>query len=133
MLEAKGDYAQAEPLYRRALAIAEKAQGPEHPDTVTKVQNLGVMLRDAGKLNEAEELLSRALTIGEKIHEAKPIEFTPMLSAMGQLRLLQKRFEEAESLLERCLKILKAELDADNPRIKLVMERLGNARKKLHQ
>ena len=92
-----------------------------------------VLLRDAGKLDTAEELLSRALKIGEKIHEATPIEFTPMLSAMGQLRLLQKRFEEAESLLERCLKILKAELDADNPRIKLVMERLGNARKKLHQ
>ena len=26
-----GDYAKAEPLYRRALAIREKALGAEHP------------------------------------------------------------------------------------------------------
>ena len=32
LLKAKGDYAQAEPLLRRGLAIAEKAHGPEHPE-----------------------------------------------------------------------------------------------------
>src|SRR5947209_17587568 len=31
-LESKGDWAGAEPLLRRALAIAEKALGPDHPD-----------------------------------------------------------------------------------------------------
>ena len=30
--EAQGRYAQAEPLYKRALAIREKALGPDHPD-----------------------------------------------------------------------------------------------------
>ena len=29
----QGKYAEAEPLYLRALAIDEKALGPEHPDT----------------------------------------------------------------------------------------------------
>ena len=29
---AQGRYAEAEPLYKRALAIREKALGPEHPD-----------------------------------------------------------------------------------------------------
>ena len=28
---AQGQYAQAEPLYKRALAIWEKALGPDHP------------------------------------------------------------------------------------------------------
>ncbi|MFL6464658.1 MAG: tetratricopeptide repeat protein [Bryobacteraceae bacterium] len=31
LLEAKGNSRQAEPLYRRALAIREQALGPEHP------------------------------------------------------------------------------------------------------
>ncbi len=33
LYRAMGDYAKAEPLYRRALAIREKALGKEHPDT----------------------------------------------------------------------------------------------------
>ena len=33
LLYAKGDYVQAEPLFRRALAVDENALGPEHPDS----------------------------------------------------------------------------------------------------
>ncbi len=31
LYQAQGRYAEAEPLYKRALAIIEKALGPEHP------------------------------------------------------------------------------------------------------
>ncbi|MFZ3327054.1 MAG: tetratricopeptide repeat protein [Methylocella sp.] len=32
----QGQYAQAEPLYQRALTIGEKALGPEHPDALRR-------------------------------------------------------------------------------------------------
>jgi hypothetical protein len=32
------------PLSERALAIREKALGPEHPDTATSLNNLGLLL-----------------------------------------------------------------------------------------
>jgi hypothetical protein len=32
---AQGRYAGAEPLYKRSLAISEKALGPDHPDVAT--------------------------------------------------------------------------------------------------
>ena len=35
LLQEQGKYAEAEPLYRRALAIREKALGPEHLDVAT--------------------------------------------------------------------------------------------------
>ena len=35
----QGQYAKAEPLYQRALAICEKALGPEHPDVATCLEN----------------------------------------------------------------------------------------------
>lgn len=38
--KAKGDYARAEPLCLRALAIREKALGPEHPQVATSLNNL---------------------------------------------------------------------------------------------
>ena len=44
LLDAKGDYAGAEPLYRRALEICEKALGPDHPNTVIVRKNLKQLL-----------------------------------------------------------------------------------------
>jgi hypothetical protein len=35
----QGQYAKAEPLFQRALAILEKALGPEHPAVVTSLEN----------------------------------------------------------------------------------------------
>jgi hypothetical protein len=40
LLDAEGDRAAAEPLYRRALAIAEKAMGPSDPETQAIRDNL---------------------------------------------------------------------------------------------
>lgn len=38
--KALGRFAEAEPLYKRALAIAQKALGPEHPHVVTSLRSL---------------------------------------------------------------------------------------------
>jgi hypothetical protein len=39
-LRVLGDAAGALPLYRRALDSSERVLGPEHPDTLTSVNNL---------------------------------------------------------------------------------------------
>ncbi len=41
LYHAQGKYAEAEPLHRRALAITEKALGPEHPEVAASLNNLG--------------------------------------------------------------------------------------------
>ena len=63
---AQGRYAEAEPLYKRALAIREKALGPDHPDVGTSLNNLAVLYRAQGRYAEAEPLYKRALAIREK-------------------------------------------------------------------
>jgi tetratricopeptide (TPR) repeat protein len=40
LLQAMGNLAEATPYYQRALAICEKALGPNHPDTATSLNNL---------------------------------------------------------------------------------------------
>ena len=49
LLMARGDFAGAEPLNRRALAIAEKALGADHPATRTVSMNLARVLENLGK------------------------------------------------------------------------------------
>ena len=39
----QGRYAEAEPLYKRSLAIREKALGPDHPDVATVAEQSGVL------------------------------------------------------------------------------------------
>ena len=59
-------YAEARPLLERALAICERARGPEHADTATSLNNLALLFRDHGDLAGARPLFERALAIGEK-------------------------------------------------------------------
>ena len=40
LYSAQGKYAEAEPLYKRSLAIHEKALGPDHPDVAISLNNL---------------------------------------------------------------------------------------------
>ena len=59
-------YAQARPLYERALAIREKALGPEHTITANSLNGLGLLLWDQGDFAGARPLYERALAIREK-------------------------------------------------------------------
>ena len=45
LLSATNRLAEAEPLYRRALAIDEKSFGPEHPNVARGLNNLAVLLQ----------------------------------------------------------------------------------------
>jgi tetratricopeptide (TPR) repeat protein len=56
-----GRYADAEPLYKRALAIWEKALGPDHPDVAQSLNNLADLYSAQGRYADAEPLYKRAL------------------------------------------------------------------------
>jgi tetratricopeptide (TPR) repeat protein len=59
----QGQYAQAEPLFERALTINEKALGPDHPDVATSLENLAALYRVTKRDKEAETLEKRAARI----------------------------------------------------------------------
>ena len=61
-----GRYAEAEPLYRRSLAIWEKQLGRDHPDVATSLNNLADLYQAMGRYAEAEPLYRRSLAIREK-------------------------------------------------------------------
>jgi tetratricopeptide (TPR) repeat protein len=62
----QGKYSEAEPLYKRALAIKEEKLGHDHPDTATSLNNLAALYKNQGKYSEAEPLYKRALAIREQ-------------------------------------------------------------------
>jgi hypothetical protein len=64
---ARGHYAQAEPLLKRALAISEKTPGPNHPATASILDAYADALtnarRDSVSLAEAKAMKARARAI----------------------------------------------------------------------
>ena len=62
----QGKYAEAEPLFQRALKIREKALGPDHPNVATGLENYAALLRKMGREAKAEPLEARARAIREK-------------------------------------------------------------------
>ncbi len=63
LYQAQGNYAEAEPLFRRSLAIYEKALGPEHPSVATSLENYAALLRKIGQPDEAANMEARAKAI----------------------------------------------------------------------
>jgi tetratricopeptide (TPR) repeat protein len=61
--QAQGSYAKAEPLYKRSLAIREKALGPDHPDVAASLNNLAVLYRATNRPELAQPLEARAAKI----------------------------------------------------------------------
>jgi tetratricopeptide (TPR) repeat protein len=61
-----GDFGPAGPLFRRALEVRERVLGPEHPDTLTSVNNLAGLLESKGDCAGAEPLYRRALEAKER-------------------------------------------------------------------
>ncbi len=60
------DMTEAEPLYKSALVILEKALGPEHPQVAAGLENYADLLRKTGRDAEAERMEARAKAIRAK-------------------------------------------------------------------
>jgi tetratricopeptide (TPR) repeat protein len=53
-------YAQAEPLYKRALEIREKNLGPQDPAVLQTMQFYAALLRQQGRKTEAQAVEAQA-------------------------------------------------------------------------
>ena len=121
----QGQYAQAEPLYQRALEIQEKALGPEHPAVATSLNNLAGLYHNQGQHARAELLYQRALAVREK---ALGPEHPDMANSLNNLALLycnQGRFAAAESLYQRALEIQEKALGPEHPDVATSLNNLA--------
>ena len=110
-----GAYAAAGPLLERALAIREKALGPEHPDTAMGLNNFAELLQGQGKLAEARPLYERALAIDEKALGPEHPDTAMGLNNLAAVLQNQGKFPEARPLLERALAIREKALGPEHP------------------
>jgi CHAT domain-containing protein len=76
LYERQSRYADAEPLYQRALAIRERAVGADHPDTATSANNLAFLYRAEGRVADALPMVQRLIGGGRaQLRAALPVLF----------------------------------------------------------
>jgi tetratricopeptide (TPR) repeat protein len=63
LLYQKGQLAEAETLYQRALTLKQKLLGRDHPDVGVTMQNLAVLCAATGRVEAAMALYHRALAV----------------------------------------------------------------------
>ena len=108
LLQATNRLAEAEPLYRRALAIDESSYGPGHPSVAIRLNNLAGLLEATNRLAEAEPLYRRALEIDEKSYGPDHPSVAIRLNNLAGLLQDTNRLAEAEPFYRRALAILDA-------------------------
>ncbi|MDM8565226.1 tetratricopeptide repeat protein [Candidatus Halobeggiatoa sp. HSG11] len=107
LLETKGDYEQAEPLYRQALEIHKQVLGLQHPDTAISLDKLAGLLETKGDHEQAESLYRQALEISKQVFGLQHPAIASLLNKLAGLLETKGDYEQAEPLYRQALEIHK--------------------------
>jgi tetratricopeptide (TPR) repeat protein len=121
---ALGNMVNVEPLYRRALAIREQANRPEHPEMAVLLNNLAEHLRREGKMRQAEPFYRRALTIQELRPGAHP-DYAATLNNWAEFLAGRGRKREAEASYRKAWGVAQAALGSNHLIVATIQENLA--------
>ena len=116
LLQAQGKYAEAEPLFRRAIEIDEKTLGKDHPDVATRYNNLAFLLQDPGQVCRGRAALSagdRDRRKDSRQGASRPLRLGTTISPL--LLQAQGKYAEAEPLFRRAIEIGEKTLGKEHP------------------
>ena len=121
LLQETNRLAEAEPIYRRALALAE-GYGPNY-EQARALNSLGTLLRETNRLAEAESLHRRALPLTESFGYDPHVATT--LGNLAGLLQDTNRLAEAEALYRRALALNEKSSGPDHPNVAIPLNNLA--------
>ena len=104
----QGEFARAQPVLRRSLALFEKRTGADSLETGAAANNLAMVYRKSGDLPQAQAQLERALPSMEKHLDPHSVELETAFNNMFIVLAEQKQWDPAEPYVLRALAIAKA-------------------------
>jgi tetratricopeptide (TPR) repeat protein len=122
-----GKFGEAEVMAKRALAIREKAIGPDvGPDAELDVavccDSLAQIYLAWNKPAQAELFYNRSLALVEKIAGADNADLTPRLMGLATALRAQKKYAEAEVQYQRALTITQKSVGPEAPQVADVLD-----------
>jgi serine/threonine-protein kinase len=120
-----GNYAAADTLNRRALAMSRQLYGEQHPNVANDLINLGAVQFEQGDYVRAESLYRAALPITEGWYGPNHHATAANLTMLGRALRLQQKHDDAYSLVARALAIQERVHGPVHPRVASALNELG--------
>src|SRR5205085_1508933 len=93
----RAQFAEADSLYRRALAVKRKLLGDLHPSVTVNLNNHGLMLaQELGRVDEAEAEIREALALDRRMFGARHSYVSESMRDLGTVMRLKGNLDEAE-------------------------------------
>jgi len=110
-----GLYPRAESLNQRALEILQRVLGLEHPDTLSSMNNLGLILWKELRYPEAESLDRKTLDLRRRVLGPEHPETLKSMSNLALVLNDQGHYAEAEKLDRERIEVEKRVLGPEHP------------------
>jgi len=103
LLREQGRPAEAEVMYRRALAIRRREGSMSTQEGARTLNNLAMAVREGGRLDEAETLLSEVLAIQRMVLVKPHVDIATTLNNLAAVVRRQGELQKAEELYREAL------------------------------
>ena len=108
-------YREAEQVQRDAIDIEKRVLGPEHPDTLNGMMNLGVVMRRMGHYAEAEKIYRETLAIQSRVLGPEHPDTLVLRDSLAIAIAKQKRYQEAEGIYDETLVVIRRVYGPNHP------------------
>lgn len=130
LMQAMGDFTQAEAYYSKALPVIIENCGPDHLYTAQVLGKIAALYAAQGKYAQAEALIAGTLTIQEKVCGPHDQLMVPTWLTMARIHVSQGRYPQAQELCRKALRVLEPLLDEGHPTVAKVRDTLDLALRK---
>lgn len=104
----QGEFARAQPVLRRSLALFEKVAGPDSLEAGESANNLAMVYRKDGQLAQAQQQLERALPLMQKFLDPHSKDLEIAFNNMFIVLAEQDKWDAGEPYLKQALSIAQA-------------------------
>ena len=125
-LHNQGKDKEATAIAEKAVGLAQRTLGSDHPDTLKSLYNLASLYVAQGRYGEAEPLLKRALAGSERALGNDNPTTLAAASSLGSLYKSQGHYADAEPLLKRALEGFERVRGADDLQTLVSADNLGS-------
>jgi len=122
----EGRQREVEELQREVLSIRRRVLGPEHPDTIASLLNLGSTLDSEGRFSDAEKLQTETIEIQKRVLGS---DNPDTLGAMNNLAFTLEhlgRYPQAEKIYRAVIDTQRRVVGPEHPATLLSMDNLNN-------
>jgi tetratricopeptide (TPR) repeat protein len=124
-----GEWAEAQRLYRRSLALLAELIGKDHPTYAVVAANLGMQYADHGENSKAEAMYRQAIAIYDRTVSPDDQRLALARSLLAAELIHKHRYDEAEQLLNLALSAFRKDPRTGKLREAIALNNLGVLRR----